>query len=131
MIVLDTSFIVSYFNTRDQNHLKAVKLMKKIHEPLCITDYIFGEVVTVSLIRLKSLDRATKIGNVLLKSLKIVNVEKTSFDNAWNLFCKQKETVLSFTDCTTISVMLENDIEKIATFDGDFGKISKITVIGV
>jgi len=131
MIVLDTSFIVSYFNTRDQNHLKAVKLMKKIHEPLCITDYIFGEVVTVSLIRLKSLDRATKIGNVLLKSLKIVNVEKTSFDNAWNLFCKQKETVLSFTDCTTISVMLENDIGKIATFDGDFGKISKITVIGV
>ena len=131
MIVLDTSFIVSYFNTRDQNHLKAVKLMKKIHEPLCITDYIFGEVVTVSLIRLKSLDRATKIGNVLLKSLKIVNVEKTSFDNAWNLFCKQKETVLSFTDCTTISVMLENDIEKIATFDGDFGKISRITVIGV
>ena len=131
MIVLDTSFIVSYFNTRDQNHLKAVKLMKKIHEPLCITDYIFGEVVTVSLIRLKSLDRATKIGNVLLKSLKIINVEKTSFDNAWNLFCKQKETVLSFTDYTTISVMLENDIEKIATFDGDFGKISRITVIGV
>jgi len=131
MIVLDTSFIVSYFNTRDQNHLKAVKLMKKIHEPLCITDYIFDEVVTVSLIRLKSLDRASKIGNVLLKSLKIINVEKTSFDNAWNLFCKQKETVLSFTDYTTISVMLENDIEKIATFDGDFGKISKITVIGV
>ena len=131
MIVLDTSFIVSYFNTRDQNHLKAVKLMKKIHEPLCITDYIFGEVVTVSLIRLKSLDRASKIGNVLLKSLKIINVEKTSFDNAWNLFCKQKETVLSFTDYTTISVLLENDIEKIATFDGDFGKISRITVIGV
>ena len=130
MIVLDTSFIVSYFNTRDQNHLKAVKLMKKIHEPLCITDYIFGEVVTVSLIRLKSLDRASKIGNVLLKSLKIINVEKTSFDNAWNLFCKQKETVLSFTDCTTISVMLENDIEKIATFDGDFDKISRIKVIG-
>ena len=93
MIVLDTSFIVSYFNTRDQNHLKAVKLMKKIHEPLCITDYIFGEVVTVSLIRLKSLDRASKIGDVLLKSLKIINIEKTSFDNAWTLFCKQKETV--------------------------------------
>lgn len=130
MIVLDTSFIVSYFNTRDQNHLKAVKLMKKIHEPLCITDDIFGEVVTVSLIRLKSLERASKIGNILLKSLKIINVEKTSFDNAWNIFCKQKETALSFTDCTTISVMQENDIEKIATFDRDFGKISRITAIG-
>jgi len=47
-----------------------------------------------------------------------------------NIFCKQKETALSFTDCTTISVMQENDIEKIATFDGDFGKISRIKVIG-
>lgn len=129
MIILDTSFIVSYFNTRDQNHSKAVRLMKKIHEPLCITDDIFGEVVTVSLIRLKSLDRASKIGEILLKSSEMINVEKTSFDGAWNIFCKQKGTVLSFTDCTTISVMLENNIEKIATFDGDFKKIRGIEVV--
>ena len=129
MIILDTSFIVSYFNTRDQNHSKAVRLMKKIHEPLCITDDIFGEVVTVSLIRLKSLDRASKIGEILLKSSEMINVEKTSFDGAWNIFCKQKGTVLSFTDCTTISVMLENNIEKIATFDGDFEKIRGIKVV--
>ncbi len=129
MIILDTSFIVSYFNTRDQNHSKAVRLMKKIHEPLCITDDIFGEVVTVSLIRLKSLDRASKIGEILLKSSKMINVEKTSFDGAWDIFCKQKGTVLSFTDCTTISVMLENNIEKIATFDGDFEKIRGIEVV--
>ena len=130
MIILDTSFIVSYFNTRDQNHPKAVKLMKEIREPLCLTDYIFGEVVTVSLIRLKSLDRAAKIGAMLLKSLKIIDVEKTIFDKAWNLFCKQKATILSFTDCTTVSVMQESDIEKIATFDGDFGKVRGIEVIG-
>ena len=129
MIILDTSFIVSYFNTRDQNHPKAVRLMKKMQEPLCITDYIFGEVVTVSLIRLKSLDRASKIGGMLLKSSKMINVEKTSFDGAWDIFCKQKGTVLSFTDCTTISVMLENNIEKIATFDRDFEKIRGIEVV--
>ena len=131
MIILDSSFLVSYFNTRDQNHPQAVKLMKKIHEPLCMTDYIFSEVVTVSLIRLKSLDGASKIGEILLKSMKMINVEKSSFDNAWSLFCKQKETVLSFTDCTTVSVMQENDIEKIATFDEDFGKISGIETIGL
>jgi len=131
MIILDTSFIISYFNTRDQNHPKAAKSMKKIHEHLCITDYIFDEVVTVSLNRLKSLDRASKIGEMLLKSLKIIDVEKTSFDNAWSLFCKQKKTVLSFTDCTTVSVMQENGISKIATFDEDFGKISGIEIIGL
>ncbi|MEX0911228.1 MAG: PIN domain-containing protein, partial [Nitrosopumilaceae archaeon] len=114
MKIPDTSFVVSYFNTRDQNHPKAVKLMKEIHEQLCMTEYIFGEVVTVSLIRLKSLERAAKIGEMLLKSLKIIGVEKTSFDKAWNLFCKQKATILSFTDCTTVSVMQESNIEKIA-----------------
>jgi len=131
MIILDSSFIVSYFNTRDQNHPQAIKLMKKIHEPLCMTDYIFSEVVTVSLTRLKSLDGASKIGEILLKSMKMIGVEKSSFDNAWSLFCKQKETVLSFTDCTTVSIMQENNIEKIATFDEDFGKISGIEVIGL
>lgn len=60
-----------------------------------MTDYVFGEVVTVSLIRLKSLDRALKIGNVLLKSLKTINVEKKSFDNAWGIFCRQKGLFLA------------------------------------
>lgn len=128
MIILDTSFIISYFNVRDQNHSKAEKLMKQMHESLCITDYIFGEVVTVSLIRLKSIEKASKIGEIL-KSLKIIDIEKSSFDKAWNIFCKQKDTILSFTDCTTISTMQENYIEKIATFDGDFSKIKGIRII--
>ncbi|MHB8603157.1 MAG: type II toxin-antitoxin system VapC family toxin [Nitrosotalea sp.] len=129
MIILDTSFIISYFNTRDQNHSKAAKMMKQMHEPFCLTDYIFGETATVSLIRLKSIEKAAKIGEIL-KSLLIIDVEKSSFDKAWNLFCKQKDTALSFTDCTTISIMQENYIEKIATFDEDFGKIRGIRVVG-
>lgn len=128
MIILDTSFIISYFNTRDQNHSKAVKLMKQMHESLCLTDYVFGEVATVSLIRLKSIEKASKIGETL-KSLHIIDVEKSSFDKAWDIFCRQKDTVLSFTDCTTISVMQENYIEKIATFDGDFDRIKGIKVV--
>lgn len=128
MIILDTSFIISYFNTRDQNHSKAAKLMKQMQEPLCLTDYIFDETVTVSLIRLKSIEKASKIGDIL-KSLRIIDVEKSGFDKAWDLFCKQKDTTLSFTDCTTISIMQENYIEKIATFDEDFYKIKGITVV--
>jgi len=128
MIMLDTSFIISYFNTRDQNHSKAAKLMKQMHEPLCLTDYIFGETATVSLIRLKSIEKASKIGE-MLKLLRIIDVEKSTFDKAWDLFCRQNDTTLSFTDCTTISIMQENYIEKIATYDGDFGKIKGMKVI--
>ena len=43
MIILDTSFIVSYYNVRDENHLKAAELMEGIADlrfgPIHITDY--------------------------------------------------------------------------------------------
>ncbi len=133
MIILDTSFIVSYFNERDENHTKAVELMESIANlkfgPVHMTDFIFDETVTVSFIRLKNLVKAVEIGNYLLKSLRIIEVEKTDFYKAWEIFRKQKNTDLSFTDCTTISVMGENEINNIATFDEDFKRTKGINVI--
>jgi hypothetical protein len=133
MIILDTSFIVSYFNERDRNHSKATELMQSIANtkfgPVYITDYIFDETVTVAFIRLKNLVKAVEIGNHLLKSSKIIQVEDKHFYNAWNLFKRQKTTDLSFTDCTTISVMQDNEIKNIATFDEDFKKAKAINVL--
>lgn len=46
MIMLDASFVVAYFNTRDQNHERAKKVAKTLDdndEELYITDYIFGK----------------------------------------------------------------------------------------
>ena len=133
MIILDTSFIASYFNERDQNHLKAAELMKGIANlkfgPVYITDYIFDETVTVAFIRLKNLPKAVEIGNHLLKSSKIIQVEDKHFYNAWKTFRKQRTTDLSFTDCTTISVMQDSEIKNIATFDEDFKKTKAINVV--
>jgi len=135
MIILDTSFIISYFNERDENHLASIELMKELADlkfgPLHITDYIFDEVVTVSFVRLKNLRKAVEIGNHLLRALKILEVEKSDFDRAWNLFRKQKDTDFSFTDCTTLSIMHENEIGNIATFDEDFLTIKSINAIGL
>ena len=58
-------------------------------------------------------------------------VDKTSFDQAQHLFSKQKNSTLSFIDCTTVSVMRENDNKNIATFDEDFGKIKGINTVGL
>jgi len=135
MIILDTSFVVSYFNERDKNHLKAVELMKSIANlkfgSVYITDYIFDETLTVGFIRMKNLTKAVEIGNYLLKSLKIIEVEKTDFYKAWEIFRKQKNTDFSFTDCTTISVMKENEIKNLATFDDDFKRTKGINLIGL
>jgi predicted nucleic acid-binding protein len=135
MIILDTSFIVAFYNTRDENHEKAVKLMEDItkgkYGNLYITDYIFDESVTVIFIRLKSLSKTIKIGEVVRKSVEMLEVERRVFEDAWKLFKTQRKTVFSFTDCTTLSIMRKRNIKNIATFDKDFKEIKEINVIGI
>ncbi len=134
MIVLDTSLVVAYFNNRDDNHTKAEKIIEDVisgryGRTAYITDYIFDEVATVSLIRLKNLDRVAKIGKTLLKATSIIEIDKDCFDEAWDIFCAQKNTHLSFTDCTIISAMQKNSIENLATFDKDFARIKELKVV--
>lgn len=134
MILLDTSFLVAYFNQKDENHQKAMNVIhgvvgKKFGSPY-MTDYIFGETVTVALIRMRNLDRATRIGKYLLEALETIRIEEDLFLEAWKMFYSQKGTKLGFTDCTTLAAMRYHDIENIATFDKDFTRINGINCIG-
>jgi predicted nucleic acid-binding protein len=90
MIILDSSFIVSFAVETDTNHLKAVKIMDEIEKGkygrVYITDYIFDETVTVIFIRTKELAKAVSVGNALKKSVEIIDVDKNSFENTWNKF---------------------------------------------
>jgi predicted nucleic acid-binding protein len=135
MIVLDTSFIVSYYNIRDENHEKSVELMREVvnrkYGNLYITDYIFDESITVMFIRLKSLSETIRIGELIKKSMEIIEVGKEIFEESWKSFKKQKETAFSFTDCVTLNSMKKMKINNIATFDEDFKKIKTINIIGL
>lgn len=131
MIMLDTSFVVAYFNTRDQNHdlaTKTGKILARQNLELYITDYIFGEIVTVVFVKLKNLEKALDIGKIVLESCNLIHVEKDIFEHAWKIFSGQKLR-LSFVDCITIAVMQDRKMQKIATFDGDFTKVKGIQVL--
>lgn len=134
MILLDTSFIVAYYNIRDENHSKATEIMKELEEgkygDLCITDYIFDECITVTFVRLKNLEKTVEIGDTLRKLTQMFKIENDIFEDSWNLFKSQKETTFSFTDCATVSLMKKENITNIATFDEDFKKIKGINVVG-
>ncbi|MGC8831968.1 MAG: type II toxin-antitoxin system VapC family toxin [Thermoproteota archaeon] len=134
MIFLDTSFIAAFYNVRDENHVKAKNLMPDIvnskYGPLYISDYVFDETVTVAFIRLRNLRRAVRIGEYLRKSVRLIEVTGSNFEDAWRIFKKQKETDFSFTDCTSISIMKRMNIRNIATFDRDFLKLKEVNVIG-
>jgi predicted nucleic acid-binding protein len=133
MIFLDTSFIVSFYNTRDENHQKAVKLMQDINKEkygsMLISDYIFDETITVIFTRTRSLSKTIGIGEYLRKFGEMIEIGKVLFEDAWNTFKSQEKTSLSFTDCTSLAVMKAEDIRNIATFDDDFKKIRWINVI--
>ena len=133
MIILDTSFVVSYKIEDDTNHRKAVELMKEIAEgkygEVIISDYIFDEAVTVILVRSKSLSLAVETGNDLRKYANIDKIGSDILDSAWEVFSDQKDTKFSFTDCTILSMMERKKIVHIATFDAEFRKMKSIIVV--
>ena len=133
MIILDTSFVVSYKMGNDTNHQKAMELMKEIaggkYGEVAISDYIFDEVVTVILVRSRSLSLATEAGNELIKYINIDRIGDEIFDSAWKVFSYQKDTKFSFTDCVTLSLMERKKIAHIATFDAKFRKIKDVAVV--
>jgi uncharacterized protein len=134
MIILDTSFLVSYWVETDNNHSIAKRIYEeKIKGNLFgearITDYVFDETVTMVFYRTKSLTKAVIAGDNLEGSMRMIEVDDMIYDDSWNIFKSQKGTKLSFTDCTIISTMKLHGIEYIATFDRDFRKVDGVKVV--
>lgn len=133
MILLDSSLIVSYAIKTDYNHAKADKVMQGVlanaYGRPVLSDFIFDECVTVIFAKSKNLVLATKVGENLRGSVEILEVNRAVFEDSWSLFKNQKDTKLSFTDCTSVSMMEKRDIRNIATFDKEFMKIKGVTVI--
>ena len=135
MILLDTSFIVSFFNTSDSNHQRAVEISKEIDEgkygvPM-ISDYIFSEVATVMMNRIKVLGKVTKYCNDLMATSKMIKIDTEAFMLSWDEFKKHNTSALrfSFVDCSNIAVSKLNSLRYIATFDREFEKIGGLIVI--
>ncbi|MBI2085470.1 MAG: type II toxin-antitoxin system VapC family toxin [Candidatus Aenigmarchaeota archaeon] len=133
MIILDSSFIIAYYNTADNNHNKAVEIMRDLrageYGDIFITDYLFDEIVTVAFVRLKNLNKTVEIGEAVNSLAKIDYIGKDIFEATWKLFKYQTGTKFSFTDCSTLSMMKKNGIKNIATFDEDFKKVKEISVV--
>ena len=130
MIIFDTSFLISFYNTRDENHSKAVEIMRKLNTQanFAITDYIFDEFATVALVRIKDLKRVIKMCEEIRASAKMFKIEDDIFEETWRFFKKQKGT-LSFTDCSSVCVLKRFGIDSIATFDKEFKKLNGIDVL--
>jgi len=133
MIILDTSFLFAYYNDNDYFHEDSVKLAPEIlsgkYGPVFISDYVFDEFMTIAFNKIKDLDKIVKIGENVLFFTNLIYVDEDVFKDSWEIFKNQKDTKMSFTDCSILALMKYRGISNIATFDEDFLKISKINVV--
>jgi len=132
-VFIDTGIFVAARNKRDVNHKRAVNLLRAAlkgdYGAIYTSDYVFDEAVTVALVRTGKPDIAIDIGNFILSSkrLRIIHVNKTIFEEAWNVFIRYSEKKLSFTDATSIAIMRMYNINYIMSFDRHFdGIVSRV-----
>ncbi len=134
MIFLDSSFLVAFEVDGDSNHDRAVEIMgdvvRSAYGPPVISDYVFDETTTVTLVRTGDLRKATLVGEAMLKAFRMLRVEEEVFHRAWQMFRRQKRTRYSFTDSTTLELLQRNSIRNIATFDKEFQSTGDLVVVG-
>jgi predicted nucleic acid-binding protein len=131
-IFIDTGVFIGYVNEKDKNHDVAVNLldgimMNRYRSPFT-SDYIFDEAVTVALYRTKDIRKAIDVGDLIVgneekgltRFINILSVSKSIFNEAWKLFLKYPDKMLSFTDCASIALIKGREIDCIASFDKDF-----------
>jgi len=123
MIFLDTSFLISFFVNKEEDHYRAVEIAKTIeNREKIISKLVIAETITVLKKKLPTKD-IIKIYEVLQD---FTTVEDTHlFDKAFEQFVKY-DGEISFFDAVYIIIMDEFGIYEIVSFDEDFDNKDRI-----
>lgn len=133
-VFIDTGIIVALYNERDALRPKAVEIMKQVsnstYGAVYTSEYIVDEAVTLLFIRTGNRNLSKDLAKRLLlsKSMELLHVDENTFKESGSRYLAQREE-LSFTDCTTVELMKQNEIEFIATFDAEFKKVHGIKAV--
>jgi predicted nucleic acid-binding protein len=133
VIVLDSSFLVAYHNTRDTHHKAAADVMTRFLDGEwgrgLLLEYVFLEVVTVLMAR-RGPRVASEVADVLLAARELDFVPCSElFLDAVEKFTRQTKTRLSLTDVAIINVAREHAEGSVATFDRELATVRGIGAI--
>ena len=133
-IFIDTGVITALYNERDSLQPKAAEVMGLVsnlhYGASYLSEYIVDEAVTLLFARTGNMNLSKDLAKRLLssKSIEILHITSDTFRESASIYLAQSGS-LSFTDCTTVQLMKENNIEYLATFDAGFKKIPGIKVV--
>jgi predicted nucleic acid-binding protein len=123
-VFIDASYLLGLELKDDQNHEAAVAHWRRVAiacPAMVTTSYVFDEVVTFLNTRGHH-RKATQVGNALLSSpsLRLVHVDQTLFETAWDYFQQHADKTYSFTDCVSFVVLRNFGIATAFAFDRHF-----------
>ena len=132
MIVLDSSFLIGFYNERDAHHARASTLMDRFLAGIwgrgLLLEYVFLEITTVLLLR-RNLSTATRVGHILLDAEELEFVPCSDlFVETMESFTNQTDTRLSFTDAAIANVTRRHADGQILTFDEEFRKVARLRI---
>lgn len=132
MVVVDSSFLIAWHNTRDVHHAASVPVMEKLLSGDwgrgLLLEYVFLEVVTVVGAR-RGLQLAVGVATALLEARELDFLPCSElFADALETFRSHSEAKLSFTDAAIVAAARLRGADLVATFDNDFRGLRGITV---
>ena len=125
-VFIDTGVFVALRNADDEFHGRSIELMKQALKGgfgrIVTSDYVVDEAITTALVRTKRHDLAVDLGEYILESPRITKlpVDEDIFKKAWQKFKLLKDKPLSFTDCTSLTIIGKKGIKHIMSFDSGF-----------
>lgn len=130
-IFLDTSFLVAFYNTRDQHHNQARTFIAETDRDISfvISDYIFDEILTVLLVRGGKF-LSIEVGQLIVDDdrIDLLSINEQVFQKAWLVYHRFQDKEWSFTDCTSYVLMKNLSIMTGASFDEHFKQFGFRTV---
>ena len=131
MIFIDANIFLAFDNIADVNHKRALKILEEVESGKYgdhfTSDYVFNEIVGVTF-RKKGKERAILLGEHVLKSVLMINVDDHLVKEAWKIFSTTKLN-LNLVDCTHLAAMKIACAEFIATLDKEFAQVKSVQVV--
>jgi hypothetical protein len=127
-LFVDSGGWVALFNVRDRDHERAAAFWREVRKrrrALLTTDYVLDETYTLIRRTRAGLPGAVEFHRLVTGSrlIEIAEIDARRREQAWELFTRYDDKVLSYTDCTSFALLQERGLSEVFTFDGDFGKV--------
>ena len=126
MIFVDTTFLIALLIKTDPLHEKALEISETIRERKVITNTVLNE--TLNAFTGKGGKAGKELYQVILEMFDIIYLDEKDYENAIDIYLNFNSSI-NYSDCTILSSMVKNKINRIVTFDSDFNKIKGINVI--